>query len=109
MYNKQKEQSRKRQQRYRDNQKTVTNSNANKTVTRERNVTQVIPDIGRVIEKPANFGQPDCQCRHCQNNRSHGSRLVINHGPYKPASELSEGEVNRVSLPSDVDYAGCVA
>lgn len=55
---------------------------------------------------PANFGQPDCECRHCANNRNNGSRLVINHGPYKPVSELKDNEVNRVSLPGDVDYRG---
>ena len=107
-----KEQSRQRQQRYRERQKSVTNSNA--TVTQNGSVTEgrnVIPDLNETIyppdpQKPANFGQDNCQCKHCQNNRSHGSRLTINHGPYKPASELSEHEVNRVSLPSDVDYAG---
>lgn len=56
------------------------------------------------ITRPANFGQSDCQCRHCQNNRNNGSRLTINHGPYKRSHELVQGEVNRISLPGDVDY-----
>jgi hypothetical protein len=125
---KQKEQSRRRQQRYRERQKnvtprnaTVTNSNAN--VTRNDQAlpsgveSHTCPDCGVTItgpgypklhtcrkELPANFGQPDCQCRHCKNNRSSGSHKVINHGPYKPAGQLSKNEVNRVSWPGDVDY-----
>ncbi len=53
---------------------------------------------------PANFGQIDCECRHCQNNRAAGSKHRINHGPYKPAGELADNELNRVVLPSDMDY-----
>ncbi len=53
---------------------------------------------------PANFGQADCECRHCQNNRKNGSRKIINHGPYKTAGELAENELNRVVFPSDPDY-----
>ena len=53
---------------------------------------------------PANFGQPDCQCRHCQSNRASGSKFILNHGPYKRSAELAGNEFNRVSLPGDVDY-----
>lgn len=53
---------------------------------------------------PANFGQPDCQCKHCQQNRANGNKHIINHGPYKTADELAPNEVNRMSLPGDVDY-----
>jgi hypothetical protein len=55
---------------------------------------------------PANYGQPDCQCKHCRQNRANKSKLVINHGDYKKASELADNEVNRVTLPGDVDYEG---
>lgn len=51
-----------------------------------------------------NFGQSDCQCKHCQNNRAGGSKLTLNHGKYKTADELGEHEGNRVSLPGDPDY-----
>lgn len=82
---------------------------ANRNKTEAVSVTDVTDKLSVTdTDKPANFGQSNCQCRHCQNNRTHGSRLTINHGPYKPASELRDGEVNRVSLPSDVDYRGCV-
>lgn len=57
---------------------------------------------------PANYGQPDCECKHCRANRAHGSKHTINHGPYKPFVQLKPGEVNRVSLPGDVDYDGIV-
>ncbi len=56
----------------------------------------------------SNFGQSDCQCQHCQNNRAifKGEKYVINHGPYKSAGQLGEKELNRVSLPGDPDYDG---
>jgi hypothetical protein len=53
-----------------------------------------------------NFGQPDCECMHCRQNRRQGSHHILNHGPHKPASELSPNELNRVALPGDVDYTG---
>jgi len=56
--------------------------------------------------RPANYGQPECECRHCQNNRKQNNRLLINHGPYKTASQLKSNEVNRQSLPGDDDYEG---
>ena len=60
-------------------------------------------------EKPDNYGAPDCTCKHCQANRSSGSKHILNHGAYKPVSELAPNELNRVSLPGDVDYEGhCV-
>ena len=51
-----------------------------------------------------NYGQPDCQCKHCQQNRNMGGKLTINHGQWKSADQLASNEVNRVSLPCDVDY-----
>jgi len=53
-------------------------------------------------QMPVNFGRPDCECRMCRNNRYSGSRFVINHGGYK--AELAVNELNRVSLPGDIDY-----
>lgn len=55
---------------------------------------------------PANFGQDDCTCRHCFNIQAKGSLHTLNHGPHKPARELSKNELNRVALPGDVDYRG---
>ena len=55
---------------------------------------------------PANYGQPDCECRHCQNIQASGSKHIINHAAYKPASELGKNELNRVSKPGDADYKG---
>ena len=59
-------------------------------------------------DKPANYGQPDCQCQHCQNVRASGNpfKRVLNHGEYKTASQLDRNELNRVSLPGDADYDG---
>lgn len=51
---------------------------------------------------PANFGEADCACKHCQQNRASGSKLTLNHGKDK----LASGELRRVSLPGDVDYDG---
>lgn len=56
--------------------------------------------------RPANWGLPDCTCLHCAQNKTNGGRSIINHGVWKPASLLVAGEINRVSLPSDVDYEG---
>ena len=64
----------------------------------------VTPDV--IPDKPANFGQPNCECKHCQSVRSNKSNHVLNHGPHKSASELSLNELNRVALPGDVDYRG---
>ena len=77
------------------NRNTVTDNPPSVTVTADELVTET---------KPANYGQPDCQCMHCQSNRANGSRHTINHGAYKPADELGVKELNRVSLPGDVDY-----
>ena len=55
---------------------------------------------------PANYGQDGCECGMCQNNVINKSNNIINHGEYKVASELGENEINRVSIPGDVDYDG---
>jgi hypothetical protein len=61
---------------------------------------------GIAVVFPDNYSLIDCTCKHCQQNRATGARLSINHGDYKPAEELESGEVNRVSMPGDVDYDG---
>jgi hypothetical protein len=63
--------------------------------------TSVIPE--NVIP---NYGQVDCQCRHCKQAKTNRSKNVINHGAYKPDCLLAKDEVNRVSLPGDPDYDG---
>ncbi len=60
----------------------------------------------RDIVKPANFGFPDCECKHCQYNRTYGNKFTLNHGVWKRVSKLGKLELNRVSLPGDVDYVG---
>ena len=67
---------------------------------------KIDPRLEKIYQdnKPTNFGQPDCQCRMCVNNRKTGNRHIINHGQYKSIDELNEREINRVPLPSDVDY-----
>ena len=80
---------------------------ANRNKTDGVSVTDVTDKLSvTVTDKPANFGQPDCECRHCRNNQASGGHKVINHGPYKTAFELGQHEINRVSLPGDVDYKG---
>jgi len=56
--------------------------------------------------KPTNYGLDDCECQHCKTNRFNGNKHTINHGAYKRSHELGEHEINRVSLPGDVDYTG---
>ena len=80
----------------------------NVTVTPSVTVTDTKLPCSDPKEFPANYGQADCQCKHCQASRSHDHRWVINHGPWKSLHELAANEVNRVSLPGDVDYEGCV-
>ena len=53
-----------------------------------------------------NYGKPNCECRHCQQARANKSKNSINHGPHKSASQLAKNEINRVSLPGDLDYDG---
>lgn len=45
-------------------------------------------------------------CMHCQAKDRNKSKNIINHGPYKDCSELSQNEINRVSLLGDIDYKG---
>jgi hypothetical protein len=49
---------------------------------------------------PDNFGQPDCQCRHCLNIHKTRPDVKLNHGSYMTAAELvlNGYKYNRVSL-----------
>ena len=58
---------------------------------------------GLVNAVPVRYGMQDCKCRHCKQSKG---RHKINHWARKPADELEKNEVNRVSLPGDVDYKG---
>lgn len=62
--------------------------------------------ISSIFGKPTNFGQPNCECKQCESNRNTGNRHTLNHGAWKSFKELASGELNRVALPGDVDYAG---
>ena len=104
---KQKEADRERQQRRCD--KIKVKGVIKQGVTTE-GVTQGVtgtPDIrDETNTMLVNYGQPDCECKHCQQSRTNKSKNIINHGTYKTASQLARNEVNRISLPGDVDYAG---
>ena len=77
-------------------------------VTDVTTVTGAVTNTGYTpVTLPLNYGLPDCQCRHCINNRSRPDKeqYTINHGAYKSIEKLGYNEINRVSLPGDVDYA----
>lgn len=51
------------------------------------------------------YGGPECECKQCQAYRIKGKDIgLLNHWLYKQGAQLSESEVNRVSLPGDADY-----
>lgn len=54
-----------------------------------------------------NYSQSDCKCQMCRSSANNGYKHTINHGDYKPAVELADKELNRVSLPGDPDYQDC--
>ena len=99
---KQREADRIRQQRRRDAKKTkgVTNARCDESVTIPKDNREIKP----FCALPANFSKPDCQCQMYKTNRVNGDKHTINHGKYKRNYELAEHELNRVSLPDDVDY-----
>jgi hypothetical protein len=68
-------------------------------------VTPTVTPEGLRAEVPANYGLPDCTCQHCRQTKANKSCLVLNHGAYKTAEHLAINEINRVSLPGDVDYS----
>ena len=75
------------------------------TATDSPNIAKIRGDGDGDGEGIPNYGQPDCQCKHCQQHRTvAGSKRTLNHGPYKTADQLAEHEGNRVSLPGDADY-----
>lgn len=58
------------------------------------------------MERPANFGEENCCCKHCESNTTNGNKHVLNHGKWKSIKDLDKKELNRVPLPGDVDYKG---
>jgi hypothetical protein len=58
--------------------------------------------------KPDNYGQDNCQCYHCKTSRINKNPKRFNHGDYMTAQELALNgyDLNRVTLPGDVDYGG---
>lgn len=122
---KQKQAQREAARRYRDRKKYRAKGMTAKDMTQEGSTEQgstkdmtfkVMPYNGRgnsdnieITIEPIpipNFGQPDCECQHCQTNRANGNRHTLNHGLHKPADELGRNELNRVALPGDADYTG---
>ena len=82
------------------------NNNIAQEIIAQENVAQEAEQIAQ--GKPLNYGQPDCQCKHCGQVRTNKSNAIINHGEYMTAPELvANGYThNRVTLPGDVDYVG---
>ena len=79
--------------------------NRNKvTVTTDNPVT--LSDV--TLTRHTYTGGSDCGCGMCKNKVVNKSSKIINHGPWKSASELKENEINRVPIPGDVDYEGCM-
>ena len=77
---------------------------------KEVSVTDVTVDDVTVAKKQdtpefaiPNYGEANCECKMCRVN---GNKHIINHGTYKPAKQLQSKELNRVTLPGDVDYEG---
>ena len=104
-----KQASKERMRRYRAKGVTKEQGVTPKGVTSEGVTTQGVTLKGITVERAAklygipNYGEPDCECMHCQQNRRTKPQLLINHGPYKPASQswvfhLANNEINRVTL-----------
>ena len=91
-------------QRRRDRAKGMTKVIPVTSVTPENVILTVTPE-GPAAEVPANYGLEDCACLHCKQDKG---RHTLNHGAYKKEHEMADGEMNRVCLPGDVDYAGQV-
>ena len=89
------------------------NRNKNRNTVTAKTVTDVtIPDRNTLpvtdALRPANYGQPDCECMMCTINSNKKRKLTINHDAHKHAGSLQIDEVNRVAIPGDVDYNGAV-
>jgi len=54
------------------------------------------------------YSGSDCDCGMCKNKVVNKSSKIINHGPWKSASDLKDNEINRVPIPGDDDYDGCM-
>ena len=101
--------TRERVKRYRDKAKSVTevtSESENVTVTPSVTPGLTVTPEGPKRKVPANYSLEDCECKHCDWNRKTGGKHALNHGEYKDCSQLADNEVNRVSLPGDVDYDG---
>jgi hypothetical protein len=84
----------------------ITNKKENEQAIVEiPNKPKLDPEIKTQL-RPANYGQPDCQCKMCKANRINGNKGIINHGEWKPLGILADNESNRVALPGDVDCKG---
>jgi len=96
--------------RFRARQKALKAEAAGITAPSITDQPEVMPNVsgcetpeGRVQAVPDKYGSQDCKCLHCKQSKG---RHKINHWARKPADELEKNEVNRVSLPGDVDYKG---
>ena len=105
--NKRRQASKKAMQRKRNvNPSTLTpdvNPNTIGTVNPVPLVFIVTPE-GAKSKVPENYGLENCVCKDCQLNRASGNKRIVNHGKYKDVSQLADNEINRVSLPGDIDY-----
>jgi ferredoxin-thioredoxin reductase catalytic subunit len=72
---KQRKSNKERQRRYREKQKSVTS----KTEVGFIGDGSETVEMADCVALPKNYGQPDCECRHCVNNRLSGVKMVINH------------------------------
>ena len=65
---------------------------------------------GSSIAEPVSTyaGGDDCGCGMCKNKVVNKSSKIINHGPWKSSSDLKDNEINRVPIPGDDDYDGCM-
>lgn len=52
---------------------------------------------------PANYGLPDCECKHCFITNLIGKQ-TLNHGAHKQRQDLADNEFNRWSMSGDADY-----
>ena len=96
----QKEASKQAVKRYRDSKKGITSGITSQGIT--SGITDRV--LQTTTQRPANYGQPDCECGMCRANRNNGTHNIINHGDWLPANQLSRSMINRVPLPGDVDY-----
>ena len=60
--------------------------------------------------RPENYGLDNCQCKHCQTCITNKNPKRLNHGAYMTAAELEQNgyDLNRVTLPGDIDYNGAL-